>query len=87
MKIDTGDTVKHAPSGETWVVACVRGNELSYVGWPEGFAKLSDCVLLEKASDDKRQKLLIEMSNMPGDDHRKRFALEKLSNYFETTEE
>ena len=36
MTIDTGDTVKHGPTGETWVVAYVQGDRLAWCGWPEG---------------------------------------------------
>ncbi len=48
--IDTGDIVLHGPTEERWVVACVQGDRLSWVGWPEGTALLSDCTLVEKAT-------------------------------------
>lgn len=73
--IDTGDTVKHIPTDETWIVACVEGNELSWVGWPEGWAKLSDCILIEKATAEQRQALLSQMAAMQDtEDHRCRHA-------------
>jgi hypothetical protein len=77
--IDTGDTVLHLPTGETWVVAFVERDRLSWVGWPEGFAALSDCTLLKKATPDERQKLLEDMANMQTDDMRRRYAKRILS--------
>lgn len=75
MSIDTADVVLHGPSGERWVVAFVRGDNLSWCGWPEGWAKLSDCTLVEKATEEARQKLLREMAAMPTEqDHRARYA-------------
>lgn len=72
--IDTGDTVFHAPSGETWKVACVQGDRLSWTGWPEGMANLADCTLVEKATPEAREKLLRQMADMRADDHRRRYA-------------
>lgn len=72
--IDTGDSVHHAPSGETWVVAYVQGDRLAWCGWPEGEAKLSDCTLIQKAAPEYRQKLLEDMAAMTGSDARKRYA-------------
>jgi hypothetical protein len=48
-----GDTVLHGPSRETWIVAYVDGNELSWVGWPEGTARLSDCEVTKRCSDEQ----------------------------------
>ena len=81
--IETGDIVLHKPTGEQWVVACVVGEKLSWCGWPEGSANLEDCELIQVASDDERFSLLQEMSRMPGNDHRKRYAIEKLKDYEE----
>jgi len=58
--IRTGDSVKHGPSGETWQVAWAdyeRG-EISWVGWPDGCAKLADVTLVERCSDDKHRDLV-----------------------------
>ena len=56
--IDTGDTVRHDPTGEKWIVAYVRGDRLAWCGWPEGEAALSDCTLITKATPDERDELL-----------------------------
>ena len=72
--IDTGDTVKHGPTGETWVVAYVQGDRLAWCGWPEGEARLSDCTLVESATDEERLKLLHQLADMPKEDARRRFA-------------
>ncbi len=49
-RIEAGDIVFHRPSGEEWVVLGVKENrnELVWMGWPKGYAKLSDCELIEK---------------------------------------
>lgn len=72
--IDTGDHVRHTPSGEEWVVAYVRGDRLAWCGWPEGEALLADCTLLQKATPEYRQQLLHDMAAMSGNDARKQYA-------------
>lgn len=81
--IDTGDTVKHGPTGETWVVAYVQGDRLAWCGWPPGEAQLSDCLLVQKAAPGYRDKLLRDMADMrldpEGWDRRKSYAQQRLS--------
>ena len=77
--IDTADVVLHGPTQEKWVVAYVRGDCLAWCGWPEGEAKLSDCTLQKKATPEERNKLLIEMAAMKGDDSRGVYARYVLS--------
>ena len=57
MEIDTGDHVHHGPTGEDWVVKYVRGDKLSWCGWPPGEANLADCTLIRKASLEEREEL------------------------------
>ena len=65
--IDVCDVVHHVPSGENWVVACVDGDRLYWVGYPfGGSAALSDCQLVTKASSEDRQKLLVQLSELTG---------------------
>lgn len=64
--IDTGDYVHHAPSGEDWVVAYVRGDRLCPCGWPESLADLSDCTLTRKATPKERLSLLKSMAAISG---------------------
>jgi hypothetical protein len=48
-KIKSEDFVLHKPSGEEWVVCGInyeRG-ELIPCGYPFGYAKIEDCVLIE----------------------------------------
>lgn len=47
--IEPGDHVHHHPTGEDWVVRYVKGDRMSWLGWPPGEAKLSDCLLIKKA--------------------------------------
>lgn len=79
LEIDTGDVVRHGPTGEKWTVACVRGDRLSWCGWPEGEAQLKDCTLVEKATPEARDKLLHEMAAMTESDHRGRYARRRLA--------
>ncbi|MEM7227302.1 MAG: hypothetical protein AAF432_00660 [Planctomycetota bacterium] len=72
--IDTGDTVLHRPTGETWVVAFVQGDQLAWVGWPNGRADLADCELVVKAHPTERMELLREMADMRNGDCRRRYA-------------
>lgn len=46
MDIDTGDTVKHKPTGEEWLVAGVKGDRLMWCGWPEGWAAVRLALLV-----------------------------------------
>lgn len=82
--IDTADHVRHIPSGEEWVVACVIGDRLSWCGWPEGSANMKDCELVEKATPEQRDALLLELAVVKGDDHRQRYAAERLKPNGET---
>lgn len=75
--IDTGDHVKHGPTGEEWVVAYVRGDRLAWCGWPEGEAALADCTLTKKATPERRDALLQEMATL-GDTARGRYARARL---------
>ena len=81
--IDTGDSVLHGPTGETWVVAYVDGNRLAWCGWPPGEAMLSDCKLVRKATPEYREKLLHDMAEMQldpsGYDRRKSMAQRRLA--------
>jgi len=76
--IDTGDSVYHRPTKETWLVAAVDGDRLYWCGWPPGFADLKDCELKEKASDEKRLKLLKEIASKSTNDARKALAIKSL---------
>lgn len=83
-----GDTVKHRPTGETWTVAFVEGENLSWVGWPYGYAKISDCDLVEECSLSEHVALLrrIEVYRPEGGDRRPemaRRALEALAGTFD----
>ena len=77
-EIDTADHVHHAPSGEDWVVAYVRGDRLAWCGWPQGEAALADCTLLKKATPEQRDELLHLMAGS-GNDMRSTYARERLA--------
>lgn len=76
--IDTGDHVKHGPTGEGWVVAYVKGDRLAWVGWPEGEALLADCKLITKVTDVERDALLRALAKSK-DGPRKSYAVARLA--------
>lgn len=64
----TGDAVRHQPSGENWVVAYADPSTgyMSWLGYPEGRAKISDCVLIRATSDEAHHKWLAELKKAGG---------------------
>lgn len=79
QEIDTADHVHHAPSGETWVVAYVKGDRLAWCGWPQGLANLADCALVKKATEAERDKLLHDMASINESDTRATYARQRLA--------
>jgi len=73
-EIRTGDTVEHLLTGETWLVAYVKGNELVPCGWPESFAMLVNCRLIKKGDDKYRDDLIRQMAKLPASDSRGIYA-------------
>ena len=66
-----GDTVKHKPTGEEWVLANDQhGDHVSWCGWPEGLAQATDCEIVKRASDKERHERLLSWANQQGNDHR-----------------
>lgn len=56
-----GDTVWHAGSGETWVLAGDEENgRVSPCGWPESVSPAADCKRITVATDEERLKMLRE---------------------------
>ena len=41
-------------------------DELSWCGWPDGIAKLSDCEVVSRATDEQHQKFLAMIAQSPG---------------------
>lgn len=62
-----GDTVHHGPTGEDWTVAYVDGDRLAWVGWPPGDAMVSDCTMVERASDEEHMRMLHALAEIRGD--------------------
>lgn len=65
-EIDTGDIVRHGPTGEIWVVARVRDDKLAWCGWPPGWADLKDCTLSKKATPTERTAILEQIAGSKG---------------------
>ncbi len=73
--IKTGDTVKHIPTGEKWIVAfSEEGRGLSPCGWPESLADIKDCILVKSVSEWESLELLIRLSDLPIGDIRGSYA-------------
>jgi hypothetical protein len=63
-----GDTIRHEPSGETWLLACDEDRGMVVAcGWPESFVPSSDCILVEAATDEYRLDLLHKVAASRGD--------------------
>ena len=60
----TGDHVFHGPSEETWVVAWAdhKTGYMSPCGWPECQAKIADCTITKRATDEEFSKLVDQLS-------------------------
>lgn len=80
LGIDTGDTVFHRPSRERWLVAFVDDDRLAWCGWPEGYARTADCLLVHKATREQRHDLLRSMASLVWNDPRGRYARSMLGN-------
>lgn len=78
QNIKTGDIVIHIPTGEHWTVACINGDSLSWYGWQEGTAKLSDCKLIKSCSEEVELETLKRLKKLSGKDHRKEYAIKRL---------
>jgi hypothetical protein len=68
-----GDIVDHGPTGETWVVSAVSGDELIPGGWPETIAKVSDCTLVELGTDDDHRDM-VSQARVSSSEYRGRWA-------------
>lgn len=63
--IDCGDVVFHGTKGKTRLVAAVEDDRAYWFGFPfGGYAHLTDCSLVEKASESQRQYWLEKLAEM-----------------------
>lgn len=74
MSIQIADHVKHLPTGEEWVVARADEEHVWPAGWPPCIAKLTDCTLIKKATQDQREEMRRLCAALPASDPRKRTA-------------
>jgi len=79
MSYRTGDTIKHIPSGETWLVAYCLHDHVIPCGWPLSAGLITDCELVEAATDDEHLALVREMAAMSTNDPRRDFARRELA--------
>ena len=75
MSFRAGDVIIHKPSGDTWTLACDEENRaVVCVGWPESFAAVDDCELVERATDEARAVMLGSVAGSCVDQYRGRLA-------------
>jgi hypothetical protein len=74
-----GDTVRHAPSEEEWILACdEEGGRVSPCGWPETLAEAKDCELIAAATEEERLAMLKTWAHLSERDYRTRAARRQL---------
>ena len=62
--IDTGDHVHHAPSGEDWVVAYVRGDRIIYCCFPDCGCDGARLCQAEKGANSSARTMNIERGSL-----------------------
>ena len=74
-----GDTVKHGPTGETWTVAYADHDtgHMSWQGWPEGKAKISDCTVTKACTGEEHIAVLLAWSTSKRKDDLRRRNCER----------
>ena len=62
-KLRAGDRVHHGPTDEQWTIAIDEDSngDIMPCGWPNGWAKASDCTLIRAATDEQRIEILKEV--------------------------
>jgi hypothetical protein len=66
----SGDTVRHYPTNEVWLLAWADANRVSPCGWPETIALVKDCVLVEACSDIESAEMIKQWAEKEGSDYR-----------------
>jgi hypothetical protein len=63
-----GDHVHHRPSAENWVVAYAdpERDEIAWAGWPAGMAKLADCDVIKRCSDEEHAEAVRSWADASG---------------------
>ncbi len=65
MKIKAGDTVKHIPTGETWLVCGVnyKSGDLVPCGYPfPSVAKIADCELIMSGKSGQTKEMQVALA-------------------------
>lgn len=74
-----GDTVRHRPSEEEWILACdEEDGRVAPCGWPSTLAESKDCELIEAATEEERIAMLKTWCRQYGSDYRIRAAHRQL---------
>ena len=69
-----GDVVRHIPTGEEWLVAYADHDSgyMAAAGWPQERARISDCEIVERCSDDEHADHVKAWAARSTSDHRVR---------------
>lgn len=51
MSIQRGDTVRHIPTGEEWIILRAEDGYVYPAGWPKSRARAADCELVRGATE------------------------------------
>lgn len=73
--IRIGDVVRHEPTGEQWVVAALDREDMYWVGWPPGCARLADCTLVEACTDAEHVDMVQVVRDIRSEGYDRRAAL------------
>lgn len=77
MSIDSGDWIEH--HGRRMQVACVHGSMLRTLGHPEITLLVELCTLLEQATSEQRNQVLLALAGSSSRNHRPECARERLA--------
>jgi len=83
--VRTGDTVKHIPSGETWIVAWADERQVIACGYPETFARPAECELIKACSDTEHFDLMCEIALSPTNSCRRRRCFAEMDRRYQET--
>lgn len=74
QNIRAGDTVRHVPSGETWLVAAVCAPFVYCAGWPLSIAALHEVEVVARCDDAAHEQMLWDCAAIDGGDPRRSAA-------------
>ena len=77
--MDTGDVIFHRPSKTQYLVACVHGDFLHTIGYPEKKLLVESCDLVTQANSTLRRQQIETLAGSTAHTHRPVCARERLA--------